>query len=124
MQAVNIRNTAHPLKQPIIARYCTSFLCQLRGLTFRKSLPTEQGLLLVQKRDSLLDSSIHMMFVWIDLAVVWINSAGEVVDVRLARRWRPAYVPKRPARYILELNASRLDEFTIGDQVVIENIPA
>ena len=124
MQSVIIRNTVHPLKQPIIARYCTSFLCQLRGLTFCKSLPAEQGLLLVQNRDSRLDASIHMMFVWIDLAVVWINSAGEVVDVRLARRWRPAYVPKGPARYILELNAARLGDFTIGDQVAIENVPA
>jgi uncharacterized protein len=124
MQHVSICNTARPLKQPIIARYCASFFCQLRGLTFCRYLPEDQGLLLVQHRDSRVDASIHMMFVWIDLAVVWINSAGEVVDVRLARRWRPAYVPRRPARYILELNAARLDDFVIGDRVVIENIPA
>ena len=123
MRVVNICNTAHPLKQPVTARYCASFLCQLRGLTFCKNLPADQGLLLVQSRDSRLEASIHMMFVWIDLAVVWINSAGEVVDVKLARRWRPAYVPQRPARYILELNAARLADFTVGDHVVIENIP-
>jgi uncharacterized membrane protein (UPF0127 family) len=123
MQSVNIRNTVRPLKSPITARYCASFFCQLRGLTFRKSLPATEGLLLVQSRDSRLDASIHMMFVWMDLAVVWINSAGEVVDVKLARSWRPAYVPQRPARYILELNPERLDDFSIGDRVEIEIDP-
>ena len=78
--------------------------------------------MLVQGSDSRLEASIHMMFVWIDLAVVWINSGGEVVDVKLARRWRPAYVPRRPARYILEIHPDRLDEFHIGDQVIFEPI--
>jgi uncharacterized membrane protein (UPF0127 family) len=61
-----------------------------------------------------------MLGVWMNLAVIWINTAGEVVDVRLARRWRPAYAPKRPARYILELNANRLHDFNVGDRVAIE----
>ena len=78
--------------------------------------------MLVQGSDSRLEASIHMMFVWIDLAVVWINSGGEVVDIKLARRWRPAYVPRRPARYILEIHPDRLDEFHIGDQVTFEPI--
>jgi uncharacterized membrane protein (UPF0127 family) len=122
MQQVTIRNLNRPQVQPITARYCASFLCQLRGLTFRRHLPSDQGLLLVQARDSRLDSAIHMMFVWMDLAVVWINSAGEVVDVKLALRWRPAYISKRPARYVLELVPERLNDFSVGDQVQIEEI--
>jgi uncharacterized membrane protein (UPF0127 family) len=75
---------------------------------------------LVQSRDSQMDSAIHMLFMWIDLAVVWITNDGEVVDVRLARRWRPAYVPKRPARYVLELPTAHLKDFQIGDKVRFE----
>lgn len=123
MQQVVIENLTSPLPTPITAHYCVSFLCQLRGLTFRRSLPVERGLLLVQSRDSRLDAAIHMMFVWIDLAVVWINSEYQVVDVKLARRWRPAYVPQRPARYILELAAERFQDFQIGDQIRLENAP-
>jgi hypothetical protein len=122
MQQVIIRNLNRPQTRLITARYCASFLCQLRGLTFRRRLPPDQGLLLVQARDSRLDSAIHMMFVWMDLAVVWINSAGEVVDVKLALRWRPAYIPKRPARYVLELVPERLNDFGVGDRVQIEEI--
>lgn len=44
---VRVRNRSHPLTSPLNARYCETFLCRLVGLTFRKELPAEQGLLLV-----------------------------------------------------------------------------
>ena len=62
------------------------------GLTFRRSLAPQEGLLLVQRNDSRVEATIHMFFMWIDLAVVWINMDNEVVDVQLAKRWRPAYM--------------------------------
>jgi uncharacterized membrane protein (UPF0127 family) len=120
MRQVIIRNLSQPLSRPLIARYCVSFSCRLRGLTFQRALPEDWGLLLVQERDSRLDAAIHMLFVWMDLAVVWINSAGKVVDVCLARRWRPAYVPKSPARYVLETDPARLPEFNVGDEIRFE----
>ena len=119
---VRITNTSQPHSHPIRARYCASFWCQLRGLMFRRAMPPGEGLLLVQRRDSRLDASIHMLFMWIDLAVVWINSNEQVVDVRLARRWRLAYLPARPARYVLEMPAEHLRDFKIGDRVSIENL--
>jgi uncharacterized membrane protein (UPF0127 family) len=88
---------------------------------FRSSLPLEMGLLLVESRDSRLDTSIHMLFVFMDLAVVWINSEKVVVDTVLARSWRPAYAPSHPAKYILEIHPSRLGEFSIGDHIEFQN---
>lgn len=117
MRQIYVQNKSHPLSQPLEAGYCESFFCQLRGLTFRRSLPAGEGLLLVQKNDSRVNSSIHMLFVFFDLATVWIDSAYNVVDVRLALRWRPVYVPAKPARFILELSADRIDDFRIGDVV-------
>ena len=119
-EQVLIYNLTRPSTPPTQARYCSSFVCRLRGLTFRRRLPSADGLLLVQSRDSRVDSSIHMLFVWIDLAVVWITDGGEVVDVRLARRWRPAYFPRRPARYVLEMAVAHLEDFHIGDKVRLE----
>lgn len=119
MEIVSIENRTRPLKSPLRAGYCDSFLCQLRGYTFRSHVSLGEGLLLVQRRDSRLDSAIHMLFVFTALAVVWINSDLEVVDVRLARPWRPAYIPARPARYVLEIAPERLDDFQLGDQVRI-----
>jgi len=77
------------------------------------------GILLVENKDSRLDSSIHMLFMRFDLAVIWINSSLEVVDVRLARKWQPYLVPACPASYILEIHPQQLSLFEIGDKVEI-----
>lgn len=98
-------------------KYCDTFLTQLRGLTFRSSLARDEGLLLVGRRDSRFDSSIHMLFVPFDLSVIWINSALHVVDKVLAKSWRPAYFPKQPAKYTLEIHPERWGDFEVGDGV-------
>ena len=122
MQLVTIYNLSQSDVLPVTVKYCASFLCRLRGLTFRRHLGSNQGLLLVQNHDSRIDSAIHMLGVWIDLAVVWINSAEEVVDVKLARRWHLIYVPKRPAQYVLEMAGECLPFYKVGDRVKIERI--
>jgi uncharacterized membrane protein (UPF0127 family) len=121
MKTIHLVNKDQPLSSPLRAIYCDSFLCRLRGLMFRSSLGADEGLLLVEARDSRLDTAIHMLFVYMDLAVIWINSNQVVVDTVLARAWRPAYAPHKPARYILEINPSRLGEFKIGDRVEFQN---
>jgi len=84
---------------------------------FHPPIPTDGGVLLVEDRDGKVNATIHMFFMRFDICVVWINDAHEVVDVQLARRWRPAYAPAKPARYILETHVSQMDNFKIGDQV-------
>jgi uncharacterized membrane protein (UPF0127 family) len=112
-----IENNDRPTDQGLRIRFCDTFLTQLRGLTFRPSLSRDEGLLLVGTRDSRLDSSIHMLFVSFDLAVVWINSEMKVVDKIIARSWRPAYFCKAPARYVLEIHPARWKDFEVGDRV-------
>ena len=97
--------------------YCDTFLTQLRGLTFRPRLGRDEGLVLAGRRDSRLDSSIHMLFVRFDLAVVWINYNMMVVDKILAKSWRPAYFSKHAAKYVLEIHPDRWDDFEMGDTV-------
>lgn len=116
-----IKNLKQPLAKPARVGYCDSFLCRLRGLMFRSRLALDEGLLLVQSRDSRIDSSIHMFFVPFDLAVFWINSKMEVVDKVIARSWRPAYFPKMEAKYILEIHPDRFDDYQIGDHVGFQN---
>lgn len=103
-------------------KYCDTFLTQLRGFTFHPRLALDEGLLLVGKHDSRLDSSIHMLFVSFNLAVVWINSEMQVVDKILAQSWRPAYFSKQPAKYVLEIHPERWGDFEIGDRVEFKNV--
>lgn len=121
MRQVVIRNLSVTNAALFKAHYCDSFWSRLRGLTFRRSLPPQEGILLVQGRESRMDASIHMLGVFMDLAVIWLNADQEVVDVQLARSWRPAYFPKTSAQYILELDAVHFDAFNIGDRVEISD---
>ena len=117
-----IRNLNQPDLSPARVKYCDSFLCRLRGLTFRNRLEPDDGLLLVQgKRDSRIDSSIHMLFVPFDLNVVWINSDMIVVDKIIAKPWRPAYLPAQPARYVLEIHPTRWNDYQIGNKVEFQD---
>lgn len=117
MQKILIHNLTRPEMNPLRAGYCVSFWCRLRGLTLRSQLPADEGLLLVESKDSRMDASIHMLLVFMDLGVVWINHDCQVVDMVLAKSWRPAYFPKQPARYVLEINPERLKDFKTGDQL-------
>ena len=119
MREVTIINQARSQHTRIQAKYYSTFFSRLRGLMFTSQLPHDVGILLVEQRESRLDTAIHMFFVNYDLAVIWINHNQQVVDTCLARRLRPFYMPSAPARYILEMHADHLAEFKIGDVVVI-----
>jgi uncharacterized membrane protein (UPF0127 family) len=121
-KSIFVENTGRRINGSLQIKFCDTFLSQLRGLTFRSYLSREEGLLLVGKRDSRLDSSIHMLFVSFNLAIVWINSEMKVVDKTLARSWRPAYFSKQPAKYVLEIHPERWGDFEIGDRVEFKNV--
>ena len=55
-----------------------------------------------------------------DIAVVWLDESLKLVDVRLAKQWRPAYLPAKAAKYILETHVDRLKDFQPGDQMSLE----
>ena len=120
MQQITIINQTRPLSQPVLVGFCNTFFTRLKGLMFQKQVGSHSGLLFAYDRDSRLDSAIHMFFVGFDISVIWINSEGKVVDTCLAKRWRPFYMPSRPARYILETHPQRLSDFQIGDRVSFE----
>jgi uncharacterized membrane protein (UPF0127 family) len=112
-----VENKTRPVANLPRIKFCDTFLTQLRGFTFRSRLTPEEGLLLVGRRDSRIDSSIHMLFVALDLAVFWINSEMKVVDKVIAKTWRPAYFSQQAARYVLEIHPDRWSDYEIGDRV-------
>ena len=117
-----IQNLNNPIKNPAHVGFCDSFLCKLRGLMFRSRLEPNDGLLLVEKRDSRLETSIHMFFVPFDLAVFWINSEMTVVDKVIAKSWHPAYFSKADAQYTLEIHPDRFGDYEIGNKVEFKNV--
>ena len=120
---IHVKNISNSDLTPARVKYCDSFFCRLRGLTFRDRLDPDDGLLLVQgKRDSRVDSSIHMLFVPFDLNVIWINTNMTVVDKVIAKPWRPAYLSAQPACYVLEIHPDRWEDYQIGDKVEFQDV--
>jgi uncharacterized membrane protein (UPF0127 family) len=99
------------------ALWCESSLCRLRGFQFSKSPKPGEGLLLVMPKESVVDTSIHMFFVFFPIAAVWINNQGQVTSAQLAKPWRPYYASPKPARYVLETTPDFLDQISVGDEV-------
>ena len=122
MRQIIVHNRSRPQDRLVQVRYCDTFLCQLRGLTFRRQLPLDEGLLLVQGHDSRLEAAIHMLGVWFDLTIVWINADMLVVDVRKASSWWSVFVPQFPASYVLEISVDKLRDFRVGDEVYFEEV--
>ena len=99
------------------AKWCDSYLSKLRGMTFRRSLAEDGGLVLVGKTDDRVNSGITMLFTFIDLGVIWVNEAGEIVGTLVARPWRLSYLSPQPARYVIEGHPSILDQVNLGDHI-------
>jgi len=120
MRRVKIVNRSHRLNPPLIVIYCESFLCKLRGLALRRRLAASQGLVLAQASESRLNAGIHMLGMFFDLTIVWLDKNLKVVDVRRARRWRSFLLPRKPARYVLECGVSRYEDFRVGDKMAFQ----
>ena len=99
------------------ARWCTTFSSKLRGFTLRRELQPGEGLVLVEKRESRINTAIHMLFVFFDLGVLWVDARGCVVDTALARPWRLSYTPRAAARYVVEAEPRIVEQVRAGDHL-------
>lgn len=120
MRSKIVHNQSRALKKRLLVDYCDSYWCKLIGLAWRRDLDEEQGIVLVAQKASKLESAIHMFGMFFDLTIVWLDSDLHVVDVRLAKRWRSIFVPRKAAQYVIECAHSRFGEFDIGDQIAFE----
>lgn len=94
-----------------------TFFKRFLGYMGKKPIQADQGMLFTLARPSKMDASIHMFFMRFDIAVIWLSEELTVVDKTIARRWRPAYAPAKPAKYILETHPSQIDNFSLQDRV-------
>jgi uncharacterized membrane protein (UPF0127 family) len=96
-------------------RLCDTFWKRLRGLMFRRSPAPEEAYLFAGHRESVADASIHMLFVFFPIAVVWLDAQKQVVDVALAKPFRPYYAPRSAAQYFVEGAPALVHRVQVGD---------
>jgi uncharacterized membrane protein (UPF0127 family) len=98
--------------------WCESFLKKGLGLMFTKTLAPNEGLILAEKHEGRLNTSIHMFFMHFDITVLWLDRNQMVVDKALAKKWRPIYLPDKPAQYVVELHKTQFNNFAVGDKLI------
>jgi uncharacterized membrane protein (UPF0127 family) len=101
----------------IYCKIADTFLSKLCGLMLQKEISPNAGLILSESSESVINSSIHMLFMRFNIAVIWLNKDKFVVSKKLAKKWRLAYFSDKPACYIVETHPSQLENFSIGDHI-------
>ena len=109
------RTTGQTLAQQV--RLCTTFWRRLRGLTFRRQIGADEAYIFTGARESVAESTIHMLGVFFPIAVLWLDGQKRVVDAKLARPFRPYYAPRRPAQHFVEGAPHLLDQVHVGDEL-------
>ncbi len=118
MKIVKLRNASSD-NHDFQIKYCDTFFSKLIGLMFSNELELDQGLILVEKKESKSNTAIHMLFVNYDITALWLDRNLVIVDKALAKRWRLAYIPKESAQYVVELHRDHYPSFNIGDQLIL-----
>jgi len=106
----------------IVARWvrvCDTWWSRGRGLMFRRSLDSEEALWFQLDRPGRLAAAIHMFFVFFPIGVVWLDEEGKVVDLALAKPFRPWYAPSRPAAAFVEGPEGLLERCAVGDVLAL-----
>jgi uncharacterized membrane protein (UPF0127 family) len=117
MRSIIIRNLSNSKAIPLHLEICDDFISRLRGLMFTRSIPTDGGLFFVNTSEDRINSAIHMYFMEYDLAIIWTDASGRVVDKVNARRWKTIAAPVKNAKYILETHIERFQEYNCGDKL-------
>ncbi len=91
---------------------------KLKGLMFENRERFDYALVFPLPRESTLQATIHMLFVFFPIDVVYLNKNKRVVDiVRSLQPFTPSYTPKKPSKFFIELPAGKTNGIELGDEL-------
>ena len=91
---------------------------KMKGLMFEDPNMFDYALVFCLPRESIANASIHMLFVFFPIDIVYLNKSKKVVD--LAKNLQPfslGYVPKKPSKFFVELPAGKSRGIKVGDKL-------
>jgi len=96
-----------------------NILLKFKGLMFSRKLKHLEGILLVSNNESILQTSIHMLFVFYPIDVLWLNKDFKVVDKKESvKPFTINIKPKFKAKYVLELPVNSVKSVKIGETLI------
>jgi len=96
---INVSTKKITIKKTKLA---STSLDQGLGLMFSKKMYFNYALIFPRNKESIIGSSIHMMFVFYSIKVIFLDRNKKVVDIIIAKPFL-FYSPKKPSKYIIEL---------------------
>ncbi len=83
-------------------KHAKNFFSKAKGLMFQKKI--DFALIFHLNSETMIGASIHMLFVFTPIDVVFLNEEKKVIDlVENLQPWSLNYTPKLKAKYIIEL---------------------
>jgi len=99
-------------------KYYTDIFSRSKGLRFAKPLRKGQAIILAAVKESTMETTIDMFFVFFPIDVLWLNKEKEVVDLkRNVKPFTPMIVPRKPAKYVIELRKGVTNHIKVGDRI-------
>ncbi len=91
---------------------------KLKGLMFEDEKNFDYALVFDLGEEHRFSAGIHMMFVFFPIDVVWLDKNKKVVDkVEGIKPFTPNYIPKKRARYFVELPVGNGKKIKIGNEL-------
>jgi hypothetical protein len=72
-----------------------------RGLMLRRKL--DKALVFLLDRETKIGAAIHSYFVLFSFDIIWMDAGKRIVDMRTVKPFRLIEVPKKAAKYFIEL---------------------
>ena len=101
-------------------RIANTFFSRLMGLMFKKNAKIPLLFEIPERMNRKERSSIHSFFMRFEIVIVFIDKGNAVYEIAKLRPWN-CYIPKKPAKYIVEFDKREFNDcLKIGDEVEIK----
>ncbi|MAG21831.1 MAG: hypothetical protein CL943_00805 [Candidatus Diapherotrites archaeon] len=99
-------------------RIASSSWYKLKGLMFENQQQFDYALVFPLPRESIAMATIHMLFVFFPIDVVYLDKNKKVVDiVQNLQPFTPSCSPKKPSKFFIELPVGKSKGISIGDEL-------
>jgi len=101
-------------------RIANTFFSRLMGLMFKKNAKVPLLFEIPERINKKERSSIHSFFMRFEIVIVFIDKGNAVYEIGNLRPWN-YYIPKKPAKYIVEFDKREFNDcLKIGDEIEIK----
>ena len=102
-------------------RFAKSQWQRTKGLMFEDIKKFDYALVFEFPRESKIGTSLHMIFVFFPIDVLFLNSEKKVVDNVTLTPFIPNYTPKEAAKYVIEMPAGKAKQVRLGEKIDWKN---